>query len=133
MKQWRARQVISSAVDPSRIGAAIFLRDSGPDPMNIELEKRIAGAFMDDIASGDLGALIVETEAAMTEADATAKAEHEKAVDLVASPEADKARAAMEDAALIRDRLRAALPRISARCAQVAGLRVGVRSLRMFN
>lgn len=87
--------------------------------MNTTLEKSIAAALSGDITSTDLAALIAETEAAITEADATAKAEQEKALDLLASPDPDKARAAMEDAAFIRERLRGALPRLQARLNEV--------------
>ena len=80
--------------------------------LNTTLEKRIAAALTNDITSANLGTVIGETEAAITAADVTAKAEQEKALDLLASPDADKARAAMEDAAFICGRLRAVLPRL---------------------
>lgn len=86
---------------------------------DLNLEKRIAAALTEDVTSTELAAVIANTEAAITEADATAKAEKEKALDLLVSPDADKARAAMEDAAFICGRLRAALPRLQARLNEV--------------
>jgi hypothetical protein len=79
------------------------------------LEERIASALSEDIASADVEALITETEAAI----AAAEAERVKALDPIASPNAAKARAAMEDAAFTRERLRTVLPRLHARLKQV--------------
>jgi hypothetical protein len=83
------------------------------------LEERIAAALSDDIASSDVAALIAETEKVITTADATAEQERMRALDPVASPDAAKARAAMEDAAFTRDRLRTVLPRLHARLKEV--------------
>jgi hypothetical protein len=79
------------------------------------LEEQIATALSEEIASGDVEALITETEAAIAAADATAERERVRALDPIASPDPVKARAAMEDAAFTRDRLRTALPRLQAR------------------
>jgi len=88
--------------------------------MSAILERRIAAALKsDEIASADLADLIEETEAAATAADAAAEAEHAKALDLLASPDAAKARAAMERAAFTRDRLRTVLPRLQQRLLEV--------------
>jgi hypothetical protein len=79
------------------------------------LKERIATALTDKISSADVEALIIETEAAITAANAAAEAERSKALDPVGSPDPIKARAAMEGAAFTRDRLLAALPRLRAR------------------
>jgi hypothetical protein len=81
----------------------------------ISLEQRLTTALSGDILSSDLAALIVEIEAAINAADVAAEAERIKALDPIASPDAAKARAAMEDAAFTRDRLRTVLPRLRAR------------------
>src|SRR6516165_10425520 len=83
------------------------------------LEKRIAAALSNDTTSADLASLIAETEAAISEAEATAEAERAKGLDLLASPDAAKARTAMEDAAFTRDRLRTVLPRLRDRLREV--------------
>ncbi len=81
--------------------------------MSATLEQRIAAALADnDIASSDLAALIMETEAAVTDADQEAITAREQALDPIASPDPTKARAAMESAAFTRDRLRTVLPRL---------------------
>jgi hypothetical protein len=54
-----------------------------------------------------------------TTADTAAEAERIKAHDPIASPDPAKARAAMEDAAFTRDRLRTVLPRLHARLKEV--------------
>jgi len=83
------------------------------------LEERIAAAFVDDVKSPDLAALIAETEAAITDADTNAKAERIKGLDMLASPDADNARQAMQAAEFARDRLQAALPRLQDRHCEV--------------
>jgi hypothetical protein len=83
------------------------------------LEERIATALVDDIKSPDVAALIAETEAAIREADTNAKAERIKGLDLLASPDADNARQAMQAAEFARDRLQAALPRLEKRYCEV--------------
>jgi Arm DNA-binding domain len=85
----------------------------------ISLEQRLTSALSGDILSSDLAGLIVETEAATNAAQVAAEAEPIKALDPVASPDAAKARAAMEDAAFTRDRLRTVLPRLRARLKEV--------------
>jgi hypothetical protein len=83
------------------------------------LEERIATALSEDIASGDVEALISETEAAVAAADADAQAERAKALDPIASLDVTKARQRMEDAAFTRDRLRTVLPSLHGRLKQV--------------
>jgi small ligand-binding sensory domain FIST len=75
------------------------------------LEKKIASrlACSDVATSADVMELIGETEQAIVAADKVVEAEQAKALDLVKSPDANKARAAMEEVAFARDRLRAAL------------------------
>jgi hypothetical protein len=81
--------------------------------MNTTLEQRSAAALADnDIASSDLAALITEVEAAVVAADEAAAKAHELALDPLLSPDANKARAAMEQAAFTRDRLCNVLPRL---------------------
>jgi hypothetical protein len=83
------------------------------------LEGRIATALSEDIASADVATLITDTEAAISAADAAAEAERVKAFDPIASPDPAKARAAMEDAAFTRERLRTVMPRLQTRLKQV--------------
>jgi hypothetical protein len=84
--------------------------------MSATLEQRAAAALVNnDIASFELANLMAETEAAITAADQTAIEARELALDPVASPHPAKARAAMEDAAFTRDRLRNVLPRLQQR------------------
>jgi hypothetical protein len=66
-----------------------------------------------------VAALISETEESIALADTTANAERVKALDLSASPDPVKARAAMENAVFIRDRLRTVLPRLYTRLKQI--------------
>ena len=74
------------------------------------LEKRIAAALMgNDATSADLATLSADTEAAIIQAEATAEAERAKALDPVVSPDASKAREAMQAAEFSRDRLRTVL------------------------
>jgi hypothetical protein len=81
--------------------------------MSATLEQRIAGALAkDDVSSDDLVVLIAETETAVTTADEAATTAHELAFDLIASPDAGEARAAMEQAIFTRDRLRSVLPKL---------------------
>jgi hypothetical protein len=87
--------------------------------MNITLEERIATALSSDIASDVVAILIAEVETAIIAADKAAEIEREKALDPLASPDAAKARAAMEDAAFTRDRLRNVLPRLQARLTEL--------------
>ena len=73
------------------------------------LESRIATALTaTEIKSSNLATLIAETETAITTADKTAEEERTKALDPIASPDATKAREAMQAAEFSRDRLRTA-------------------------
>jgi hypothetical protein len=83
------------------------------------LERRISSALTNAATADHLSALISETESAIIEADATAKAERQKALDPQASPDLKTARAAMEDAQFARDRLRTVLPRLQQRHEEV--------------
>ena len=87
--------------------------------MSTDLEARITAALTTDIASADIAALITETEGAVTQAEATAEAERKKALDPVVSPDATKAREAMQAAEFRRDRLRTLSPRLQMRLRQV--------------
>ena len=81
--------------------------------MSTTLEQRIAAALADNkIDSSALATLIAETEAAVTAADQAATEAREQALDPIASPDPAKARAAMENAAFTRDRLRSVMPRL---------------------
>jgi hypothetical protein len=85
------------------------------------LEKRIASALAAKaVASTALAALIGDVESAILIADAAAETARERALDPLLSPDATKARAAMEDAAFIRDRLRTVLPRLQTRLRQAS-------------
>jgi hypothetical protein len=84
------------------------------------LEQRIATALAsDDIASVDLATLITETEAAVATADEAATRAREQALDPIASPDANKARAMLETAEFARDRLKTVLPRLQQRCSEL--------------
>ena len=84
------------------------------------LESRIATALTaTDIKSSNLATLIAETESAITTADKTAEEERTKALDPIASPDATKAREAMQAAEFSRDRLRTVLPRLQAKHKEV--------------
>src|SRR5262249_42823008 len=84
------------------------------------LEARIASALSDtEVTWAMLAKLIVETEAAITAADKDAEQARMRALDPALSPDPKAARAAMEDAAFTRDRLRTVLPRLQQRHAKV--------------
>src|ERR1035437_1858953 len=84
------------------------------------LEQRIAAALADnDIDSSALATLIAETAEAVEVADKQAIAAREQALDPIASPDPNKARASMEAAAFTRDRLRTVLPRLQQRLKEV--------------
>lgn len=88
--------------------------------MSAVLEQRIATTLStEDVTSDVVALLITEVETAIVAADKAAEAEREKALDPLASPDATKARATMEDAEFRRDRLRTVLPRLQARLQQV--------------
>jgi hypothetical protein len=80
------------------------------------LEARIASVLSDtDVTSAALADLVIETEAAITAAHKAAEEARVRALDPVLSPDPKAARAAMEDAAFTRDRLRTLLPRLQRR------------------
>ena len=85
---------------------------------NKTIEERIASALKENTTATatDLAALIAETTAAI---DQTAMAERDKALDPMRSPDANVARAAMNDAEFICNRLRTMLPRLQARYTDV--------------
>ena len=82
--------------------------DAEPSP---SLEQRIAAALNDGSAD-ELGNLISETGLAITTADQAAQEARDKALDPALSPDPQAARAAMEDAQFVADRLRTLLPRL---------------------
>ena len=87
--------------------------------MSTTLEQQIASALSSDTTSDVIALLITEVETAIVAADKAAESERETALDPIASPDAAKARAVMEDAAFVRDRLRTVLPRLQSRLQQV--------------
>ena len=77
------------------------------------LEQRISTALADpQVTSTDLMELIDEAELAVTAAEETARAEYEKALDPMVSPDAAKAKQSIWAAEFNRDRLRAFLSRL---------------------
>jgi hypothetical protein len=76
------------------------------------LEQRITSAFSKRIVSSEIVKLIAETGEAITSAEAAAEHARVKALDPISSPDPVKGRAALEDAAFARDRLRTVLPRL---------------------
>jgi hypothetical protein len=77
------------------------------------LEEKIASVLKaDDIPPAEIGQLITEVEAAAKAADETASKSHEDALDPTKIVDATKVGAAVATAALTRDRLQAALPRL---------------------
>jgi hypothetical protein len=85
------------------------------------LEQSIMSALSDDkLSAAALTDLIADTESAITEAEARAKAEAENAVDPMLSTDPRKARAASEDAAIMAGRLRTLLPRLQERARSVS-------------
>jgi hypothetical protein len=92
-----------------------------------ELEKRITAALVDATTSAELAALIEATETAIVTADAAADAERERALDPLVSPDAGKARAAMDHAAFTRDRLHTVLPRLKQRLQKVQAAEYAAR------
>jgi hypothetical protein len=84
------------------------------------LEQRTASALGNAaISSVDLADLIPQTEAALTTAEAKAKAERERALDPIASPDAAEAERAAWVAELNQDRLRSSLFRLQQRLVEV--------------
>jgi hypothetical protein len=85
------------------------------------LEQRIAAALADnEITSYRIADLLAETEQASIDADAAAVAARELALDPIASPDANKARAAIEDSNFMCARLRTVLPRLQKKYDKVA-------------
>jgi hypothetical protein len=87
-------------------------KENGVTIMNT-LEHRIAKALSDnEITSARVADLLNETEQASIDADAAAVTAREVALDPIASPDANKARAAIEDTNFACMRLRTVLPRL---------------------
>jgi hypothetical protein len=92
---------------------------------DVPLENRIATALAaTDITSSDLSQLLIEADAAIAAADKAAEEERSKALDPALSPDPKAARAAMEDAAFTRDRLKTLLPRLQTKHKEVADVEV---------
>jgi predicted transcriptional regulator len=86
----------------------------------ITLEQEIVAALADaNVNSNDLSALIERTETAIPETDQAAETARSMALDPALSPDPKAARAAMEDAAFTRERLKTLLPRLQARYQEV--------------
>jgi hypothetical protein len=86
------------------------------------LEQQVATALVADAPSADLAALLTEIDIAIVEAEATAKAQHDKALDPIASPDAATAKQSMEAASFAVARLRALQPRLARRYEQACAL-----------
>jgi hypothetical protein len=85
------------------------------------LEQRIAAALSDDnIDSYHIADLLAETEQASIDADKAAITARELALDPIASPDAHKARAAIEDANFTSMRLRTVQPRLQTKYDKVS-------------
>jgi hypothetical protein len=85
------------------------------------LEEKIAAALSDDkISSLDVAALLAETEEASIEADRAAVTARDLALDPIASPDANRARASVETANFASMRLRTVLPRLQTKFDKVA-------------
>jgi hypothetical protein len=88
-----------------------------------ELEQRISAALAaTDLKAFELVALLDETVDAIVAADTAAEAERERAFDPAQSPDLAKARAAMEDAVFLVNRLRTLQPRLEARLTEVRAI-----------
>jgi len=84
--------------------------------MRTDLQARAVAALTGSgVTSAKLASLIEETEATISEAEASAEKAHQRALDPIASPNPQRARAQMEDAAFLCARLRSLLPRLQAR------------------
>jgi hypothetical protein len=82
----------------------------------VALEQRIASALSNtNISSVELREMGPETEAALTEAEATAQGEREKALDPVLSADTAEAEKVVWEAEFKRDRLRLSLSRLRQR------------------
>jgi hypothetical protein len=83
------------------------------------IEQKISSALTNpNIGSADLTELIAEVAEAADAAEKSAAAEKEKALDLIASPDLDKAHETLVAAELSRDRLKAILPKLRNRLAE---------------
>jgi hypothetical protein len=84
------------------------------------LEQRISTVLADpQVTSTDLMELIDEASLAVTTAEEAARAEYERALDPIASPDAAKAKRSIWAAEFSRDRLRAFLSRLWARLDEI--------------
>jgi DNA repair exonuclease SbcCD ATPase subunit len=87
---------------------------------SLDLDDRIALAFADGVKSGDVSALIVETEAAAAAADEAAERARQRALDPALTANAiAEARRQMEDASFRRERLKTAVPRLQEQLKEV--------------
>ncbi len=86
------------------------------------LESRIAAALSGNVPSTDLAKLIAEVTAAIDDADATAKAERQRALDPQLSPDPKSARTKMEDAEFAAARLRTVQPRLELHYQEIAAV-----------
>ncbi len=84
----------------------------------LTLEQRIGDALKDDITAAEIANLLVEVENALADAEQNAAATRKAAIDPIASPDPNKARALVEMSAFSLDRLKAALSRLQARYAE---------------
>jgi hypothetical protein len=86
----------------------------------ISTEQRIAAVLAGDaIAAVDLSDLIAETDNASSAADATAEAERTRALDPARPVDPATAHTAIANAALVAQRMRAAMPRLQARLDEI--------------
>jgi hypothetical protein len=93
-----------------------------PTQTEQSLESRVAAALTsDNMPSGDLEMLIGEVETTAAAFDTAAREQRERAVDILATPDAHAARERALTAELNRDRLRNAIPQLQAK--QAAALR----------
>jgi hypothetical protein len=85
--------------------------------MNRNIETRITAALTPDtdITSSVIAALLADIEVATAEATAAAATVREQALDPIQTPDANRARTMMENAAFTVDRLKATLPRLKQR------------------
>ena len=102
-----------------------MLRLLSPGPSSAmqltEEQQRITAALTArDLRSDALAELIVETEAAIAAAEKAAEAERAKSLNLLQSPDADAAHAAMQSAEFAVERLRSVLPKLQRRHVPVA-------------
>jgi hypothetical protein len=79
----------------------------------LTLEQRISDALKTDIAAAEIANLIVEVENALADAEQNAASVRDRSLDPIAFPHAVKAKAAVDTATFIVDRLRAAQSRLT--------------------